>query len=235
MTASDYRAIAREKLAGKWGTAILAALAAFYLGGLLVTNNVNVDLKLDEDTQIQITSVLYLPITFLGLGGILSIVQFVLGGVIRQGYCTHLLKHYDGQEADVKDVFSQFHRFGDGFCLYLLEGLYIFLWMLLLIVPGIIASYRYAMAPFIMAENEDMTASEAINASKALMEGHKAELFFLDLSFFGWGLLNILTLGIGSLFLNPYANTARAAFYRNLCPKVDSQPVVQYIPESTEE
>ena len=105
-----------------------------------------------------------------------------------------------------------------GFILFLLEGLYIFLWTLLLIVPGIIASYRYAMAPFILAENPDMTPSEAIDASKEMMDGHKWELFCLDFSFFGWLLLNVLTLGLGSLVLNPYMNAARAAFYREVMP-----------------
>jgi uncharacterized membrane protein len=235
MTAKDYRAIARQKLAGKWGTAILIALVAFYLGGLLVNGNVEFKFRVDEDTEYRISSILYLPITFLGLGGILSIAQFIIGGVVRQGYAVSLLKQYDGEETSVKDLFCQFHRFGDGFCLMLLEGLFVILWMLLFIIPGIVASYRYAMAPFIMAENEDMTASEAIKASKEMMDGHKAELFFLDLSFIGWNLLNLLTLGIGSIALNPYMNAARAAFYRNLVPKALPQPTIEYIPEHTEE
>lgn len=220
MTASDYRAIAREKLAGNWKIAMIVALIAFYLGGLLAASNVNINLKLDEDTQISISSALLLPFTALGLGGLLSIVQFIVGGVIRLGYATHLMKQHDGEALDIKDLFGQFHRFGDGFCLYLLEGLYIFLWSLLLVIPGIIASYRYAMAPFIMAENPEMTASEAINASKDLMNGHKWELFCLDFSFIGWNLLNVLTMGIGSIALHPYMNAARTAFYRNLCPKM---------------
>lgn len=234
MTASDYRSIARQKLAGKWGKAIVIALVAFYLGGLIAQSNVELSFSIDEDTRIEIESVLLLPFTFLGLGGILAIAQLILGGVIRQGYAVSLLKQHDGEETDIKDLFSQFHRFGDGFCLFLLEGVFIFLWMLLFIIPGIVASYRYAMAPFLMAENEDMTASEAINASKELMDGHKAELFFLDLSFIGWGILNVLTMGIGSIALNPYKNAARVAFYRSLMAKAPSQPYIQYIPEVTE-
>ena len=234
MTASDYRAIARQKLAGKWGKAIVIALVAFYLGGLIAQSNIELSFSIDEDTRIEIESVLLLPFTFLGLGGILAIAQLILGGVIRQGYAVSLLKQHDGEETDIKDLFSQFHRFGDGFCLFLLEGVFIFLWMLLFIIPGIVASYRYAMAPFLMAENEDMTASEAINASKELMDGHKAELFFLDLSFIGWGILNVLTMGIGSIALNPYKNAARVAFYRSLMAKAPSQPSIQYIPEITE-
>lgn len=234
MTARDYRAIARQKLAGKWGSAILIALIAFYLGGLIAESSVDINIRISEDTQLNIESVLYLPFTALGLGGILSIVQMILGGVIRQGYAVSLLKQHDGEETDITDLFSQFHRFGDGFCLGLLEFVFVFLWGLLFIIPGIVAAYRYAMAPFLMAENGDMTASEAITASKELMDGHKAELFFLDLSFIGWGILNLLTAGIGSIALNPYKNAAYAAFYRNLCPKAVTQPTVEFLPENTE-
>ena len=150
-----------------------------------------------------------------GIGGILGFVGFIIGGVIRQGYCLYLLKQHDGTNPEVNDLFSQFHRFGDGFCLALLQGLYIALWSLLFIIPGIIAGYRYAMAPFVLLENPDMTASEAIEASKQMMEGHKTELFLLDLSFIGWDLLCAFTLGIGHLWLNPYRNAAYAAFFRS--------------------
>ena len=231
MTSKEYRAIARQKLSGNWGYAILAALVAFYLGGLLVSNNVNIEIPLEEGHTLQITSVLAMPLGLLNLGTIWGIAQFIFGGPTRLGYCTYLLKLHDGRDAEVNDLFSQYKRFGAGFCLYLLEGLYIILWMLLFIIPGIVAVYRYAMAPFILAENPDMTASEAITASKELMDGHKAELFFLDLSFIGWGILNTLTLGIGSLWLNPYTNSARAAFYRNISG-TNPRPTPEYLPEA---
>lgn len=227
MRASDYRAIAREKLAGNWKIAVIVALIAFFLGGLIATSTVNINIQVDEDTAIVIPSIQTWLINTLRIGTILSIVQFIIGGVIRQGYATHLLKQHDGEELDIKDLFSQFHRFGDGFCLRLLEGLFVALWTLLLIVPGIIAAYSYAMAPFIMAENPEMTASEALGASKALMNGHKWELFCLGFSFIGWNLLGTLTLGIGALFVVPYVNAAYTAFYRNLCPKQHAQA---YIP-----
>lgn len=234
MKASDYRAIAREKLTGNWKMAVIVALIAWFLGGLIVSASVNVNIRVDEETAITIPSVQSWIINTLRIGTILSIVQFIIGGVVRQGYATHLLKQHDGEALEIKDLFSQFHRFGDGFCLYLLEGLYTALWMLLLIIPGIIAGFKYAMAPFIMAENPEMTASEAITASKDLMDGHKWELFCLNFSFIGWELLGAITFGIGALFVAPYMNAAYAAFYRNLCPKADSRPVVEYIPESTE-
>ena len=72
------------------------------------------------------------------------------------------------------------------------------------------------MTPFIMAENPDMSANDAIAASVQLMDGHKSELFTLDLTFLGWNILALLTCNIGNLALNPYKNAARAAFYKDL-------------------
>lgn len=216
MSSSDYRQIALDRLRGNWKNAILAAFLASLLGGLVVGSGFNLNLNLDEEILYELPAAVTQLLAYLaGIGSMLSFVHFIIGGVIRQGYCQYLLKQHDGQNPEVNDLFSQFHRFGDGFCLALLEGLYIALWSLLFIIPGIIASYRYAMAPFVLQENPDMTASEAIEASKQMMEGHKMELFLLDLSFIGWDLLCVFTLGIGHLWLNPYHNAARAAFFRS--------------------
>ena len=83
-------------------------------------------------------------------------------------------------------------------------------------IPGIVKAYSYAMTPYIMAENPEMSAQDAIRASMQLMDGHKGELFWLRLTFIGWDLLAALTLNLGHLALNPYKNAAEAAFYREL-------------------
>lgn len=216
MEARELRRIARENLAGNWGNAILAAFLAALLGGL-ITSGINFNIEISENDFKELPSALKtIFFSLLGVGGTLNFVHFILGGVIRQGYCVYLLKQYDRRDPQVNDLFSQFDYFGNAFCLKFLQGLFTFLWMLLLIIPGIVKSYAYSMAPFIMAENPDIRPREALRASEALMDGHKAELFFLELSFIGWGLLSALTLGIGSLWLNPYIQAAHAAFYRNL-------------------
>jgi uncharacterized membrane protein len=234
MKAKNYRALAWQAVKSTLVPSVLAALAAFYLGGLLTNAAANLTITIDGEQRTIPSLLNWLP-GLLGVGGIWAIIQMILGGPIRQGYCIFLLKQKDGEVSDVADVFSQLHNFGAGFCLRLLQGLYIVLWGLLLIVPGIIASYRYAMAPFIMAENPEMTASEAITASKELMDGHKWELFCLRFSFIGWELLSILSLGVGALVLNPYMNAAEAAFYRSLCPRKIPQPVVECLPDNTAE
>ena len=217
MESSDLRYQARQTLAGKWGIAVLAGFLAALLGGLVVGSGAGPNLNLEEEELRHIPKVLLPYIMMLAsIGGILGIVRFIVGGPVKLGYCRFLLKMHDGEDAQVGDLFSRFDRFGDGFCLELLTSLYIILWSLLFIIPGFIKAYAYAMAPFILEENPNMTPSEAIKASRELMDGHKFELFCLYWSFFGWALLSVLTLGIGSLWLNPYMNAATAAFYRSI-------------------
>ena len=92
----------------------------------------------------------------------------------------------------------------------------IFLWALLLIIPGIIKSFSYAMTPYILEDNPELGAVDAIHRSRMMMRGHKFDLFWMYLSFIGWGLLCILTFGIGFLWLAPYIATTQAAFYEEV-------------------
>ena len=98
----------------------------------------------------------------------------------------------------------------------ILSTIYIFLWTLLLIIPGIIKSYSYALTPYILVEHPEMSANEAIEESMRLMDGHKFDLFYLQLSFIGWAILSILSLGLGVFWLIPYQMTAQADFYRDI-------------------
>ena len=97
-----------------------------------------------------------------------------------------------------------------------LMGLFIALWTLLFIIPGIIKMFSYAMTPFILEENPELSANEAIDRSRAMMKGHKFDLFWLFLSFIGWAILCIPTLGIGLLWLVPYMQAAQASFYEDV-------------------
>ncbi len=94
----------------------------------------------------------------------------------------------------MKDLFSQYHRLGTGFGMQFFRNLYVSLWSLLFVIPGIIANFSYYMTPFILSENPDMTARQAIKESKKLMKGNKWRLFCLEFSFWGWYLLAILVL-----------------------------------------
>lgn len=217
MEYSEIRRRARENLAGNWGLSIGVTLVAALLGGLIAGSGFSLDLELDaEELRRLPESVLPFIKAWMGVAGILGFIQFIMGGAVQLGYSGFLLKQHDGRELDFHDLFSQFHRFGQGFAQSFLRTLYTILWSLLLIIPGIIKSIGYSMAPFIMADNPEMSAKEAIAASTELMDGHKGDLFILGLTFIGWELLCILSLGIGFLWLNPYMNASYAAFYREI-------------------
>ncbi|MEG1292239.1 MAG: DUF975 family protein [Lachnospiraceae bacterium] len=98
-----------------------------------------------------------------------------------------------------------------------LKGLYIFLWTLLLFIPGIIKSYEYRMIPYILADRRELTTEEAFTLSRNMMYGNKWDTFVLDMSFIGWYLLSGITLGIvGIFFSNPYKDQTDAALYQYL-------------------
>ena len=107
----------------------------------------------------------------------------------------------------------------------LLMTVYTFLWTLLLIVPGIIKAFSYALVPFILADKPELSAEEAINLSMKMMDGHKLDLFILSLSFIGWAILAILTLCIGYLWLTPYIYTTMVAFYEDVKAEYESKAV----------
>ncbi len=216
MDSKLLRQRARENLAGNWGLSIGVAAVAALLGGLMIGGSFLPEINMNNSTTIREGIEIVEGFSINLQGGVLGLAAFILGGVLQLGYAQFLLKQHDKKELAFGDLFSEFDRFGQGFAQAFLRGLYTFLWSLLFIIPGIIASYRYAMTPYIMAENPDLTASKAIARSKMMMDGHKGELFILDLTFIGWSLLAALTLNIGNLALNPYKNAARTAFYREL-------------------
>lgn len=167
-------------------------------------------------TEYQVGFMVLLSV--LGFIGILfAVLHFVIGGAVTLGYVKFNLSLVDRKSAAFAQLFSEFHRLGAGIAMQLLRAIYTFLWTLLFIFPGIYAAYGYAMTPYILAENPDMGANEAITKSKELMNGNRWRLFCLELSFIGWSLLCVLlTLGIGVLWLKPYMEASFAAFYREI-------------------
>lgn len=149
--------------------------------------------------------------------------HLLIGAFIALSLAISFLKLRDNDELEKPYVsaFSVFteNRFGPECINFVMTTIFTFLWSLLLIIPGIIKSYSYAMAPYIVkdmvASGTQVGATDGINASKALMNGHKMDLFIFDLSFIGWFLLGVISV-IGLLWFVPYYQTAKANFYREL-------------------
>ncbi len=104
-----------------------------------------------------------------------------------------------------------------------LKNLYVFLWGLLFVIPGIIKAYEYSMIPYILAENPQIDSNRAFALSRSMTDGEKGEIFVFDLSFLGWILLGTMACGIGTLFVAPYIQAAYAELYEVLKYKVISQ------------
>lgn len=126
------------------------------------------------------------------------------------------LKVTEKEEISVADIFSGFKNFKKVVSLYIVEYIYVALWSLLFIIPGIMKSFSYAMANYVLAENPDISASDALSESERLMKGHRLEFFVLQISFIGWHLLNFVTLGLLTLYSSPYIFTTEAEFYQYL-------------------
>lgn len=249
LVAKDFRQKAREALNGHWGVAVGTGLVASLLGASTAlggsgggSGSSTASSSESEEYQsmgeafsdfasqnaglVVGISIFVLLIVLLAL--ILVLIHVVIGGAVTLGYVRFNLNLVDGNNPRFADLFSQFNRLGQGFLMQLLRGIYIFLWTLLLIIPGIIATYRYAMTPYILHDNPDMSAADAITESKKLMDGNKWRLFCLNFSFIGWDILCLFTLGIGYLWLAPYREAAYAAFYKEIQYGKYSNPVADY-------
>ena len=234
--ASEFRYIAREALRGKWGVAVITGLIASLLGGLGSDGpEVKLNIDMSEGANVsfeyagqtilstsggmneQLGAILIGSAIYIAIAAILlAAVYFVLGSVIETGYAKFNLNLVDRTEAKIESLFTYFYNWKTTAATRFLKTLYCLLWSLLFIIPGIIASYSYAMTGYILAEHPELTASEAIERSKEMMSGNRFRLFCLHLSFIGWTILCAFTFGIGNLWLNPYRQAAAAAFYREI-------------------
>ena len=113
-------------------------------------------------------------------------------------------------------LFSCFQQFWRFLLAQLLMNLFITLWSLLFVIPGIIAAFAYSQTIYIMLDNPQISPLEAIGASKQLMRGHKFDYFTLQLSFLGWAYLSIFTFGLLGIWLNPYMQVTMANYYNAL-------------------
>jgi uncharacterized membrane protein len=140
----------------------------------------------------------------------------ILTGPLQLGFAKFILSISRNNESKIDQLFEGFNDFNRAMVSYLTMFLFIFLWTLLLLIPGIIAGLSYSMTFFILADDPNISASDALKKSKSLMDGRKMDLFLLSLSFIGWALLCILSLGIGFLWLIPYVNVSLAKFYQDI-------------------
>jgi uncharacterized membrane protein len=139
------------------------------------------------------------------------------GFLIGPSFSMSIFMIYLGMTRNIKprvgDIFKGFDIFGKALWLSIITGFFVMLWTMLFIIPGMVKALSYSMAPYILAENPNMTAREALRESKRITDGYKLKLFVLELSFIGWIMLGSLTLGLLYIWLTPYMNATLANAY----------------------
>ena len=196
---------ARESLTGRWGIAIGTFLVYIIIISSLQGGGYKYQSTVDSDQGFSYAYSYAYSFT--------SLIYLIVAGPFALGIAIFSLNLARKMEARFEQIFDGFRNFKTSFIAYLLTILFIFLWSLLLIIPGIIAALSYAMTFFIIADDESIEPMAAIDKSKKMMYGYKLQLFYLSLRFFGLALLCILTLGIGFLWLIPYTYVTMAKFY----------------------
>lgn len=150
---------------------------------------------------------------FASVGGV---VAFIIAGPLQLGSSIFSLNIIRDKNAELSQILDGFKQFAESLVAYLLMVLYVVLWSLLLIIPGIIAAISYSQTFYILADSEGMHGADALRKSREMMRGYKWKYFCLGWRFLGWFFLCILTFGIGFLWLVPYMQVSYANFYEDI-------------------
>lgn len=206
----EYKNEALAALKGRWAPSVLAVLAYMAVLTVFIAPYEIKAMQLSNDpTNLQLAADMmkWYPVFILGF----IFVAFPLSVGLVNGFKSLFT---DGDDKVLANEFKiGFGNYWHHVWGMFLNRFFVFLWSLLLFVPGIIKTLSYAMTNYILVDKPELSANEAINLSKDMMYGHKFDLFYLYLSFAGWFILCLFTLGIGFLWLYPYAQAAQVSFY----------------------
>lgn len=215
LSISEIKRQSKQSLKGKWGKAVLLSFMMFILIYIVPTI---VEIIISggyhnwkyQDTTPFSADAVNLIISILLIPLYIGVYWFYLS-IVRKNNPTisNVFSIYKDGKKSIKLIGAS-----------ILQGIFVVLWSLLLIIPGIIKSMAYSQTFYLLRDHPEYTILEAISESRRKMNGFKWKYFLLGLSFIGWGILCVLSLGIGFLWLVPYASTAMATFYEQV---IDSQ------------
>lgn len=210
LTIKEYKRLAKDALRGNWSTAVGTSAVFLLIAGALSASSGLIESGGVEPSHISST--------LMYVAGFTMIVSLFVSINLEVGFYNTFRVFYEERDTNmIHNMFSlgfknYFHNLGG----LLLMTIIVFLGMMLFFIPGIILSFAYAMVPYILVEEPELGIQEALRKSREMMKGHKWHFFVLQLSFIGWALLSILTLGIGLLWLMPYMMTTYSAYYKDL-------------------
>lgn len=189
MGIKEVKQWAKEKVKGKRLTILVVLIILSALSGYSVVN--------DKDGL---------------LSSLLSIAMSLLLFIVTVGYTKFMLNFINDKEYSLDQLWSYFGDWKNLATVWIHETIMIFLYFLLLIVPGIIKTISYSLVPYILVDDPNMSSGDVLDLSTKMMNGHKMDYFKLELSFIGWHLLAVLTLGILEIWIAPYQATAMTKF-----------------------
>lgn len=229
---SVLKDFAKQRLQQGRGTAILVGFLTMLLAG----TGGGVTYLFKQDDSSFPFSVSEWP-TLFGFVAVVAITaalvalayQIFVANVITLGSRGWYLRYWRGELPPTGELFASFRIYKPAVSTMLVKNIYIFLWSLLFVIPGIVKSYAYSMTEYILYENPNLTADQAIALSKRLTNGSKGALFVFDLSYLGWDILNAFTFGLlGIFYVYPYRFTAHAAIYQSLKDAAIANGTLQY-------
>ena len=205
------KALAKARLNVGLGSAILTGLILGFLGAVgNIGGSIQISLGDSRLAQLILFFMMVLMIILLFYG-------IFVGSVIQVGCYGWFLRYWRGENLSAGEAFAGFRIYLPCVKTMLLRNVFVFLWSLLLIIPGIVKSLAYSMAEYIIYENPNLPAGRALAMSDAMTRGYKGDLFVFGLSFLGWQLLSGFTCGIlGIVYVSPYICTAHAGVYEML-------------------
>lgn len=207
---SQLKKAAKESLSGRWGFAVLAFLLFSIIQGVPNLFGSDIDEPSSSiDLVVSLVSILLIPV---GVGW-----TWIAMSIAR------------GEETKVTDLFEPYGMFLKVVGLAIVQFIFIALWTLLLIIPGIIKSFSYLLTFYILRDEPSIGILESITRSRQLMDGHKMEAFLLFLSFIGWALLVIVTLGLAVLWVGPYFSVTLAKFYDRVRGEQAPEPTSDFV------
>lgn len=216
MSRVDLKENAKKSLKGNWGQAIGVLLIFGIISTLvasigLIGSNVNLsDPKVVEAILNGTSNIVGAPQI------IAAILSILVSAFLSLGSVSFFMKLSRNEKVTYKELFSKTSLWLLYIGVSIMTAIFIGLWALLLIIPGIVAKYRYAMVNYIMVDNPDIDVFDAIRKSKEMMYGHKLDYFILQLSFIGWAILVGLTFGLLGFYVGPYMNVTFANFYYSI-------------------
>ena len=199
MNTAELKANAKEQLRGKWAVAIATVLVA--------------NILIDSDVMYKVSE----KFGLIGLSISCSLISLFLGGVISVGLCKFLLDMTTKREEPrFATLFSQFNIYLKTLGLNILITLSVCIGTILFIVPGIIVGLMFSQSYYILSEDPSKSITQCIKESVDMMNGHKWDLFYLELTFIGWWLLTAITVGIAGLWVAPYVKVTEINFYLSI-------------------